>query len=308
MTKTKQDKKIRCGTVAIVGRPNVGKSTLLNAIVKEKVAIVSKIPQTTRQQIRGIYNDERGQIIFVDTPGLHAGRDKLDRFMRKSAYGVTQQAECIIHLVDSSRSVGREEEQIVENLGALKVPIVLGLNKIDLKGERVAQYLELWERLKGVPVQKIKNFTLIALSGLQGKNIDELLDVLFGVLPEGPRLYPEDALTDTPQRMAIADIIREKLLGVLRQEVPHSVAVVIENTQPRRKKTIYIQALILVERDSQKTIVIGKNAKLLKEIGQQARLELENLLESKVFLELRVKTKKDWRDNDELLLEMGYHQ
>lgn len=292
--------------VSIVGRPNVGKSTLLNKLLGQKIAIVSNVPQTTRNQIRGIYNDERGQIVFIDTPGLHMTRDKLDRFMRRSAYGTTRGADCVIHLVDTRDAVGKEEEDIAGRLNTLKVPIILGLNKVDLKGKHFPEYITLWERVAEKPVTCMKSFVIMPLSGKTGINIDELLDELFILLPKGPALYPEDTLSDVPRRMVIADIFREKLLGLVRQEVPHSLAVIVEDIQPKRKKTLHIRILVLVERESQKNIVIGKEGRILKKAGTLARLELEQLLESRVFLEVYVKKRKDWRDNNSLLQEMGY--
>ena len=302
----KEGKKKHCGMASIVGRPNVGKSTLLNKVLGEKVAIVSKIPQTTRNQIRGVYTDERGQIIFVDTPGVHKGRDQLDRFMNQSAYGITSEADVIIHLVDANDRVGLEEEELVERLHSLKVPIILGLNKVDMKGKTIPEYITLWERVAGKPIQENPHMTILPLSGKDGTNVSKLIDIVFDLLPEGDALYPEDTICDIPQKMVIADTIREKLYGLLQQELPHSIAVIIDVVEPRKGKLLYIQAVIMVERDSQKSIVIGKNGALLKKTGTLARAELEQLLESKVFLELFVKSHKDWRDSPNLLQEMGY--
>ncbi len=292
--------------VSIVGRPNVGKSTLLNKIIGEKIAIVSKVPQTTRNQVRGIYTDERGQIIFIDTPGLLPGRDRLDKLMARAREDTLPQADCIIHLVDASEPTGREEDEVVRRLKDVKAPVILGLNKIDLKGKFLPQYIALWEKAKNKPVQELPSLVLLPLSGKTGKNVDQLLEEVFKFLPEGPALYPEDIITDVPQKMAIADIIREKLLGVLRDELPHSIAVVIERMEHRRNNLTYLGALILVERESQKEIVIGKGGQILKEIGTMARRELEELLEKKVFLELRVKLRKNWRDDVQVLHDLGY--
>ena len=306
MTQNITPLKERCGLVSIIGRPNVGKSTLLNAILDEKVSIVSKVPQTTRNRIRGIYSDERGQIIFIDTPGFVTGRDNLDKLLKKASLATVQEADCVIHLVDSSEPTGEEEERIVERLADAKIPILVGLNKIDLKGKYVHEYIELWERVKGKSIQEIENLTLLPLSGERKTNIEKLLDLLFACLKEGPALYPKDTVCDIPQKIVIADIIREKLLHIVRQEVPHALTVVIETIEPRRRKTLYIRAVVLVERDSQKEIVIGKAGHVLKEVGTQARQELEVLLDKKIFLETYVKTKKDWRDNIPLLHELGY--
>ena len=303
-----KSKGTRCGMVSIVGRPNVGKSTLLNNIVGEKVAIVSRVPQTTRNQVRGIYNDERGQIVFIDTPGIHIGSDKLDKFMNQTAAGTIDEVDCVIYLVDTSRLTGQEEENIAQRLKNVKTPIIFGLNKIDLKRRNVDKYIELWERVQGKSVHEMKNFTILPLAGLKGTNIEQLIDILFDLMPEGPLLYPEDIVCDVPQRVVVADIIREKLFRVLKKEIPHSLGVIVESMHPVRKKTINIKALIFVERDTQKEIVIGKNGEVLKKAGTLARKELEELLETKVFLECFVKTQKRWRDNTALLQEFGYDQ
>ncbi len=297
----------RCGTVSIVGRPNVGKSTLLNRIVGEKIAIVSHVPQTTRNQVRGIYTEERGQIIFVDTPGLHKNSDKLDRFMNKAALGTTADTDCIIHLVDCQDPVGAEEEVIVQKLAPLAVPVILGLNKVDITDKYIPDYISLWEKGRGRPVTEMDCFVLIPLSGQDGIHCDKLLDILFDILPPGPPLYPEDIVCDVPQRMAIADIIREKFFQIMRHEVPHALAVLIEDMQTAKRKVLHIRALVLVERASQKNIVVGKNGHVLKEVGTLARSELEDLLGCKVFLELFVKSKRNWREDNSLLIEMGYH-
>ncbi|OGX34542.1 MAG: GTPase Era [Omnitrophica WOR_2 bacterium RIFCSPHIGHO2_02_FULL_52_10] len=291
---------------SIVGRPNVGKSTLLNKIVGEKIAIVSRVPQTTRNQIRGLYNDERGQIIFIDTPGLHLGKDRLDKLMNQSASGTIEDADCVIYLVDSSRAVGEEERIVTDRLKNVRSHVILGLNKIDLKGRNVADYIALWEQAKGKPVGEIPNFTLLPLSGSRGTNIEKLIDILFEHLPEGPLLYPADIVCDVPQKLVIADVIREKFFQILKQEVPHDLGVIIEDMRPVRKNTMNIKALILVERETQKSIVIGKSGQVLKKAGTQARQELEELLGTKVFLECHVKAQKRWRDNVSLLQDCGY--
>ncbi len=298
----------KCGMVTIIGRPNVGKSTLLNKIVAEKVAIVSRVPQTTRNQVRGIYNDERGQIVFIDTPGLHLGHDKLDKFMNQSAGGTIEEADCIIYLADVSRRIGLEEKNIAQRLAPVKTPLILALNKIDLKKDLIPDYIAMWEQQKGMSVNEMKDFTLLPISSQKGINVDKLIDVVFEYLPQGPLLYPPDIVCDAPQKMVIADVIREKLFEMMREEVPHSLGVVVEDMQPRRNKVMHIKALILVERDSQKEIVIGKNGSVLKKAGTLARVELEDLLETKVFLELYVKVQKKWRDDASLLQDIGYAQ
>ncbi|OGX29924.1 MAG: GTPase Era, partial [Omnitrophica WOR_2 bacterium RIFCSPHIGHO2_01_FULL_48_9] len=261
-----------------------------------------------RNRIRGIYNDERGQIIFIDTPGLVLGRDSLDKLLKKASFGTVEEADCIVHLVDSSEPTGLEERNIVERLSKVKAPVIVGLNKIDLKGKHVSAYIELWEHIKGKPIQEIKNLILLPLSGERKTNVEKLIDLLFDCLKEGPALYPKDIVCDIPKKIVIADIIREKFLNIVRQEVPHSLTVVVESIEPRRGKVLYIRAVVLVERDSQKEIVIGKAGHVLKEVGTLARQELEELLERKIFLETHVKAQKDWRDDVSLLQELGYDQ
>jgi len=302
----KSKKIFKCGMVSIVGRPNVGKSTLFNKILEEKVAIVSKIPQTTRNQIRGIYNDERGQIIFIDTPGLHLGKDKLDKFMNKASSNTMQEADCIIYLVDVTRLIGEEEQNVANKLKKVTRPLILGLNKIDKGDKNFAAYISFWEEVKGKSVTEMDSFMMMPLSSHKGINVDKLIDAIFDFLPEGPALYPEEIICDVPQRMAFADIIREKLFRLMRNEIPHSLGVVIEDMQPAKRKTMVIKALIIVEKDTQKEIVIGQKGQVLKKVGTLAREELEDLLEMKVFLELFVKTRKNWREDISLLQEQGY--
>ena len=286
----------------------MGKSTLLNRIVGEKVAIVSHVPQTTRNQVRGIYSEDRGQIIFIDTPGFHRNKDKLDQFMNKAAMGTTVDTDCIIHLVDCGDPVGPEEETIVQKLAPLPVPVVLGLNKVDITDKFIPEYIALWEKVKEQPVTQLERFAILPLSGKTGMNTHKLLDILFETLPPGPALYPEDVVCDIPQRMAVADIIREKFFQIMRHEVPHSLAVLIEEMQPKRRNVVHIRALVLVERESQKNIVVGKNGQVLKEVGTLARQELEDLMDCKIFMELFVKSKRNWRQDNSLLVEMGYYE
>lgn len=302
----KEKKSFRSGMVSIVGRPNVGKSTLLNQILGEKVSIVSRIPQTTRHQIRGIHNDARGQIVFIDTPGLHLGKDKLDQFMNQSSASTVDDVDCVIYLVDTSRRIGEEEDRVARQLKSIKTPIILGFNKVDLKAPNLEIYIKHWEKIKGMPVTEMKDFQMIALSGEKKINIDKLLDIIFDVLPEGEALYPLDVLTDFPQRMAVADMIREKFLNIMREEVPHAIGVIIEKMEMTKKKILYISALILVERDTQKEIVIGKKGANMKIVGELARKEIEEMLSKKVFLEMLVRTEDNWRNNVEILQQQGY--
>ena len=302
-----KDKNLKSGMVAIVGRPNVGKSTLLNAILGEKVSIVSNVPQTTRHQIRGIHTDERGQIVFIDTPGIHAGKDKLDKYMNKASLGTIDSVDAVIHMVDASEKTGLEEKHVISRLNKCGKPIIVGLNKIDItKGKFVPEYIKLWEETRGVPMTEIKDLVLLPISALKGTNVKKLVDLLFEQMPQGPLLYPEDIITDFPKRMAMADLIREKLFLLMREEIPHSIAVIIEGVQPKRGKVLHIRAAILVERESQKEIVIGKAGAILKQVGSEARKDLEELVDGKVFLELFVKASSHWREDYSTLEDMGY--
>jgi GTP-binding protein Era len=302
-----KEKALHCGIVAIIGRTNTGKSTLLNYILGEKVAIVSRIPQTTRNQIRGIFTDSRGQIVFIDTPGMHIPKHSLGKFMIRQINAAIEGCDLIIHLVDATKAVGEEERRVVERLKDVKAPLILGLNKIDLNPRFIDNYIKLWEDIKGKrPIETTAELMLMPISSLKGANVDKLITTIFAHLPEGPLLYPEDILTDFPQKLAIADIIREKLFGLMRKELPHSIAVYIEEMKPRLDKLIYIRAVILVERDSQKAIVVGRAGKILKAVGIKARQELEQLLEKKVFLETYVKVRPGWQKDPWTLRQLGY--
>jgi GTP-binding protein Era len=304
---TPPSQSLKCGTVGIIGRPNVGKSTLLNALLEEKVSIVSDVPQTTRHQIRGIYNDTRGQIIFIDTPGFHMGRDSLDKYMSRSMANAISDVDLVIHLVDTNDRIGQEERQVISRLKDCGKTIIVGLNKVDMaKGKFISEYIALWEEIRGKSANEMTDLIFFPLSALKGVNLKKLIDIIFEHLPQGPLLYPSDTLTDFPQRMAMADLIREKLFLKMKEEVPHSLAVIIERVAPRKGNVLHIKAVILVERDSQKEIVIGKSGAILKEAGTTARADLEELVGKKVFLELFVKTKDNWRENHDLLEEMGF--
>ncbi len=298
---------MRCGVVAIVGRPNVGKSTLLNYILGEKVAIVSKVPQTTRTQIRGIFNDKRGQIVFLDTPGLHIPKTRLGKFMNIAAEDAIMGADVVLHLVDTSEAPGEEENIIVDKLKNVKAPIVLGLNKIDLGGEYLPKYIKLWEEKRQKPITEMTDSLIsIPISSLKGNNVDSLIEVLFSNLAEGPELYPPDVLTDFPRKLQVADIIREKLFDFMREEVPHSIAVLVNEITERSDRLVFIRAEVLVDRVSQRRIIIGKKGGMLKKVGTLSRKELEEYFRKKVFLELWVRVEKDWRKNPQLLKELGY--
>ena len=304
----KEDKKdFRSGFVAIVGRSNVGKSTLLNNILGEKVAIVTRLPQTTRNLIRGILTEKRGQIIFIDTPGIHLSKDRLGKYMNISASEIINDVDVIIHLIDSSEKVGQEEEIIVGKLKKAKKPIILGLNKVDRGGKFIPQYIKLWEEAKGKSIPELADsITVLPISGLKNTNIKELLEELFSSLSKGELLYPSETISDLPENNMVADIIREKLMNLMRQEIPYSAAVFIEEITQRSKRLMIIKANVYIERDSQRRMVIGKKAQAIKKIGTLARQELEEIFKKKIYLDLNVVTKKSWRENPIVLKMLGY--
>ncbi|MBO8164099.1 MAG: GTPase Era [Brevibacillus sp.] len=291
----------KSGFVAIIGRPNVGKSTLLNHIVGQKVAIMSNKPQTTRNKIRAVHTTERGQIIFLDTPGIHKPKSKLGSYMVTVAENALNEVDLILYVIDAAEKHGPGEEYIIERLQQVKTPVFLVINKIDLVHPEsllplIDEYRKRYDFKEIVPV-----------SALQGNNTGPLVDAIFAVLPEGPRYYPEDLVTDHPERFVAAELIREKVLHLTREEVPHSIAVVVEEMKRREDgHTVYIYAAIYVERDSQRGILIGKNGEMLREIGKRARIDIERLLGNKVYLELWVKVKKDWRNQERMLRNFGF--
>jgi GTP-binding protein Era len=294
------NEKFHSGFVAIVGRPNVGKSTLINEMIGQKIAIMSDKPQTTRNKIHGVYTTDKSQIVFLDTPGIHKPLSKLGDYMVKSAVGTLGEVDAALFLIDASEGLGGGDRFIIEQLKKVKTPVFLVMNKIDkIHPEAllplIAQYKELHEFDEVVPI-----------SALQGNNIDTLLDVLSRYLPEGPQYYPADQVTDHPEQFVCAELIREKILHQTREEVPHSIAVAIEDMRVQENGVVYIGAVIFVERDSQKGIVIGKQGALLKEVGKLARRDIELLLGSRVFLELWVKVKKDWRNQERMLKDLGF--
>ncbi|QYR20132.1 GTPase Era [Paenibacillus sp. sptzw28] len=294
------NEKFHSGFVAIVGRPNVGKSTLINEMIGQKIAIMSDKPQTTRNKIHGVYTTDKSQIVFLDTPGIHKPLSKLGDYMVKSAVGTLGEVDAALFLIDASEGLGGGDRFIIEQLKKVKTPVFLVMNKIDkIHPEAllplIAQYKELHEFDEVVPI-----------SALEGNNIDTLLNVLSRYLPEGPQYYPADQVTDHPEQFVCAELIREKILHQTREEVPHSIAVAIEDMRVQENGVVYIGAVIFVERDSQKGIVIGKQGALLKEVGKLARRDIELLLGSRVFLELWVKVKKDWRNQERMLKDLGF--
>jgi GTP-binding protein Era len=293
--------KDKSGFVAIIGRPNVGKSTLMNHLIGQKIAITSKKPQTTRNQIRTVYTCERGQIVFLDTPGIHKAKNKLGEYMVNVAEHTLSEVDLILWLVEPSTFIGAGERHIAEELKENKIPVILVINKVDMvKKEEVLTFIDAY--------RKIYDFDeIIPASALRGENTDVIIDSIFRYLPYGPRFYDEDTVTDQPMRQIVAETIREKALHVLDEEVPHGIAVSIESMKERPNGRITdIDATIVCEKDSHKGIIIGKKGSMLKKIGTNARFEIEQLLNEKVNLKLWVKVKKDWRDSDFLMKNYGY--
>lgn len=293
--------KFKSGFVTLIGRPNVGKSTLMNSLIGQKIAITSNKPQTTRNRIQTVYTDEEGQIIFLDTPGIHKAKNKLGDYMVNAAENTLSEVDVVVWLVEPTDFIGTHEQHIVEILKKVKTPVVLVINKIDT--------VEKEDIIKAINTYKdAYDFAeIVPVSALKEKNKDELLKVLFKYLPYGPMYYDEDTVTDQPERQIVAELIREKALRLLNDEVPHGIAVTIESMKYRKKQHMYdIDATIVCERDSHKGIIIGKKGAMLKSIGTKARIEIENLLGNKVNLQLWVKVKKDWRDSDFLLKNYGY--
>lgn len=295
---------LKSGFVSIIGRPNVGKSTLVNQIMGHKIAIMSDKPQTTRNTIRAIYTDqERGQIVFIDTPGIHRPKSKLGSYMMDLTLTSLKEVDLILYLIDVTKEFGPGEEFILEQLNNIKdTPSYLILNKIDLVAPE--DLLPIIDNYR----ERADFAEIIPLSAKHGNNVESLMDHIYQMLPEGPNYYPLDQTTDYPEGFIVAELIREKLLEVMREEVPHSLAVVVESMKrgDNNPRAVAISATIYVERKSQKGIIIGKNGTMLKDIGQQARADIEKLLGTKTYLELWVKVEEDWRNQDRLLQELGY--
>ncbi len=288
------------GYVALVGRPNVGKSTLMNALLGEKISIVSSRPQTTRNRISGILSSEQGQIVFVDTPGIHAGRGELNKYMVEVALRSLGDVDVVAVLVDAARTPGAADEEIITRAFASGRPVVLILNKVDAIDK--AALLPLIDRLRSLG----EYADILPLSALTGDGIERLPEVLLRLLPEHPPFFPTDQLTEVPERFIAAELIREKLFELLREEIPYSTAVEIEKFDESDPTIIRVAAIVIVERDSQKGIVIGKGGKMLKEVGTRARLDLEKLLATRVFLEIFVKVVPHWTRNASDLKRFGY--
>ena len=291
----------KSGFVTFIGRPNVGKSTLMNRLIGQKIAITSSKPQTTRNRIQTVYTDDRGQIVFLDTPGINKAKNKLGDYMLQAAERTLNEVDVVLWLVEPTTFIGGGERYIVEQLSKVKTPIILIINKIDAVEEK--EILEAISTYKDV----LEFAEIIPVSALKGKNTQDVIDTIFKYLGEGPMYYDADTITDQPERQICAELIREKALRCLSQEIPHGIAVVIDSMKERRHGHIIdIDATVICEKDSHKGIIIGKKGAMLKKIGSQARTEMENLLDTKVNLQLWVKVKKDWRDSDFLLKNYGY--
>ena len=287
----------------MVGRPNVGKSTLTNSLIGEKIAIMSDRPQTTRNKIMCIMNTDNAQIMFLDTPGIHKPQHKLGEYMVRTAESTLQEVDVVLFVVDATEKRGAGEDYILNLLQKVKTPVILVVNKID----KLADKQKLFQIMEGY--NKLYKFAaIVPVSALNDSKFAGLVQEITKHLPEGPAYFPEDMITDQPERVIAAEMIREKVLRLTRDEIPHSVAVEVDEFKERDEENVYIRATIFVERESQKGIVIGAKGSLLKKIGQQARADIENLLYCKVFLDLWVKVKADWRNKDKALKQLGYKE
>lgn len=292
----------KSGFVSLIGRPNVGKSTLMNRLIGQKIAITSNKPQTTRNRIQTVYTDERGQIVFLDTPGIHKAKNKLGKYMVNVAQNTLKEVDVILWLVEASDYIGAGERHIAEQLQNVKTPVILVMNKVDMvKKEEILVFIDAY--------RKLCNFAeIIPVSALKGINTDDVIDTLFQYLPYGPMFYDQDTVTDQPMRQIVSELIREKALRSLDQEIPHGIAVYIDTMKERTEKRIMdIEATIVCERESHKGIIIGKQGKMLQKIGSLARKEIEELLEMKVNLKVWVKVRKEWRNSDVQLKNFGYN-
>ncbi|EOL42112.1 GTPase Era [Enterococcus phoeniculicola] len=292
----------KSGFVAIVGRPNVGKSTLLNRIVGQKIAIMSDKAQTTRNKIQGVYTTADTQMVFIDTPGIHKPKHRLGDFMVEAAYSALREVDAVLFMISADEKRGRGDDFIIERLKNVSSPVFLVINKIDKVHP---------DKLLGI----IEDYTsqmdfaeIVPISAVEGNNVEHLMETLITQMPEGPQYFPDDQVTDHPEYFIVSELIREKVLQLTRDEVPHSVAVVIDSMKRDENDKVRILATIIVERDSQKGIVIGKGGKMLKQIGTKARLDIEHLLGDKVFLEVWVKVQKNWRDKQTYLQDYGYRK
>lgn len=290
----------KSGFVSLIGRPNVGKSTLMNSLIGQKIAITSNKPQTTRNRIQTVYTDERGQIVFLDTPGIHKAKNKLGNYMVNAAQRTISEVDVILWLVEPTTYIGAGERHIIEQLKKTNTPVILVINKIDtVKKEEILAFIEAYRH-------ELDFAEVVPVSALKKKNTEVLIDCILKYLPYGMPFYDEDTVTDQPQRQIAAELIREKVLRSIDEEIPHGVAVAIDSMKWNRD-VCHIDATIVCERDSHKGIIIGKQGSMLKKIGTLARREIEDMLECQVNLQLWVKVKKDWRDSDFLLKNFGYN-
>ena len=291
----------KSGFVTLIGRPNVGKSTLMNYLIGQKIAITSNKPQTTRNRIQTVLTTDEGQIVFVDTPGIHKAKNELGEYMVNVAEKTLNEVDVVLWLVEPTTFIGAGEQHIAKQLQRVKTPVILVINKVDsVKREEIlpaiAAYKDIYDFADIVPV-----------SARSGDNTDELLRVIMKYLPYGPQFYDEDTVTDQPERQIVAELIREKALHSLQDEIPHGIAVAIDRMK-MQNKVMHIDATIICERDSHKGIIIGKQGSMLKKIGSTARYEIERMLDCKVNLKLWVKVKKDWRDSEFLMKNFGYRE
>ncbi|OTN90257.1 GTPase Era [Enterococcus sp. 7E2_DIV0204] len=292
----------KSGFVAIVGRPNVGKSTLLNRIVGQKIAIMSDKAQTTRNKIQGIYTVPEAQIVFIDTPGIHKPKHRLGDFMVETAYSALREVDATLFMISADQKRGKGDDFIIERLKTMTSPVYLVINKIDtVHPDQLLGIIEDY-------ASQMDFAEVVPISATEGNNVDRLMDVLVDQMPEGPQYFPDDQVTDHPEYFIVSELVREKVLLLTRDEIPHSVAVVVDSMKRDENDKIRIQATIIVERDSQKGIIIGKGGKMLKQIGTKARQDIEHLLDDKVYLELWVKVQKDWRDKKVHLQDFGYRK
>lgn len=294
------DNHYKSGFIAIIGRPNVGKSTFMNRVIGQKIAIMSDKPQTTRNKIQGVLTEPDAQFIFIDTPGIHKPKHRLGDFMVKIAENTLNEVDAVLFMINADEGYGAGDQYILERLQNVKRPVFLVINKIDLI--HPDDIFALIDQYK----DKHNFEEVIPISALQGNNVTNLLQKLKEHLPEGPQFYPADQVTDHPERFIMSELIREKVLQLTREEIPHSIAVVIENIERRENDKLLIQATIITERPTQKAILIGKQGSMLKTIGQKARQDIEALLGTKVFLELWIKVQKDWRNRESQLREFGF--
>lgn len=295
-----EKEKFKSGFATLIGRPNVGKSTLMNCLIGQKIAITSNKPQTTRNRIQTVYTSQEGQIVFLDTPGIHKAKNKLGNYMVNVAERTLAEVDVVLWLVEPTNYIGAGEQHIIEQLKKTKTPVILVINKIDtVKKEEILLFIDTYRK-------QMDFAEIVPVSALKGDGTEELLECIMKYLPYGTAFYDEDTVTDQPVRQIVAELIREKALRCLEDEIPHGIAVTIESMK-YRKHIVDIEATIVCERDSHKGIIIGKQGQMLKKIGSQARPDIEDLVESQVNLKLWVKVKKDWRDSDFLLKNFGYN-